>query len=84
MVSQVIRTEQITITEEEYKVIKDFCGALKDYVYEVHDDSDWLDEIINTLSAYYPSEEKRIKELAEIDFKIVIKERKEGCKNEEN
>lgn len=84
MVSQVVTTEQITVTEEEYKVIKNFCEALRDYVYEVHDDSDWLDDIINTLGTYYLSEEKRIKELAEIDFKIVIKERKEGCKDEEN
>lgn len=79
MNSQVIRTEQITVTEEEYQVIKDFCEALKDYVYEIHDDSDYLDEIINTLGTYYHKEEERIKRLAEIDFKIVVKETEEGA-----
>lgn len=74
MVSQVVRTEQITVTEEEYKIIKDFCEALKDYVYEVHDDSDWLDEIIDTLGTYAYTDEEKIKELAEIDFKIIVKE----------
>lgn len=84
VIRTVISTEQIIVTEEEYKVIKDFCGALRDYVYEVHDDSDWLDEIISTLGTYYHKEEERIKKLAKIDFKIVVKETKEGHKDEEN
>lgn len=78
MESQVVRTEQITVTEEEYKVIKDFCEALKDYVYEVHDDSDWLDEIIDTLGTYTYTDEERIKALANIDFNIVVKETKKA------
>ena len=81
MVSQVVRTEQITVTEEEYKVIKDFCEALKDYVCEINDDSDWLYAIIDTLGTYEYNEEKRIAELAKMDFCIKVEKEE---KNEEN
>ena len=76
MISQVVRTEQITVTEEEYKVIKDFCEALKEYVCEINDNSDWLYEIIDTLGTYELNEEERITELAKMDFNIVVKETK--------